>query len=69
MGTAAFGSVFSGSCGRCSRLVLGGSGMGCTGRSTVGTVVTAGTVDSVCTVSGSCGRNRSPAKTSSAAKG
>jgi len=63
MGTAE-SSVFSGSCGRSSRSVLGGSGMGGTG-----TVGTGGIVDSACTISGSCGRNRSPAKTFSAAKG
>jgi len=62
MGTAESGSVFPGSCGRSSRSVLGGSGMG-------GTVGTGGTVDSACMISGSCGRNHSPAKTFSTAKG
>ncbi len=56
------GTSESGSCGRSSRSVLGGSGMG-------GTVGTGVTVDSACMISGSCGRNCSPAKTFSATKG
>ena len=61
-GTAESGSVFPGSCGRSSWSVLGGSGMG-------GTVGTGGIVDCACMISGSCGRNCSPAKTFNAAKG